>query len=85
MNEVFELTYHGGGGFTYTEVWNMDVPKRRFNIKKIKEYLEKVEEMRNKENQKVTEKTDPKSLKIPNFVKNQAKEQTYVSKVKPKA
>ena len=85
MNEVFELTYHGGGGFTYTEVWNMDVPKRRFNIKKIKEYLEKVEEMRNKENQKVTEKTDPKSLKIPDFVKNQAKEQTYVSKVKPKA
>ena len=47
MTEVFELTYHGGGGFTYSEVWNMDVNKRRFNLKKINEYLERVEEARN--------------------------------------
>ena len=65
MTEVFELTYHGEGGFTYSEVWNMDVPKRRFNLKKINEYLEKVEEVRNKDRQKVTEKTDPKSIKLP--------------------
>jgi hypothetical protein len=58
MTEIFELTYHGGGGFTYSEVWNMDVPKRRFNLKKINEYLEKVEEMRNQGQQKVTEKTE---------------------------
>jgi len=37
MTEVFDLVYHGGGGFTYNEVWQMDVPKRRFNIKKINE------------------------------------------------
>ena len=84
MNEVFELTYHGGGGFTYSEVWNMDVPKRRFNLKKINEYLEKVEEMRNKERQKVTEKTDPKSIKVPDFVKTKPEQPTFVSKVKPK-
>lgn len=82
MNEVFELTYHGGGGFTYSEVWNMDVPKRRFNLKKINEYLEKVEEMRNKDAQKVTEKTDPKSIKIPDFVKTNQDKPTFVSKVK---
>lgn len=84
MNEVFELTYHGGGGFTYTEVWNMDVPKRRFNLKKINEYLEKVQEMRNKQEKKVTEKTDPKSIQIPDFVSQNKKESSYVSKIKSK-
>jgi hypothetical protein len=84
MTEIFELTYHGGGGFTYSEVWNMDVPKRRFNLKKINEYLEKVEEIRNESRQKITEKTDPNKLKIPDFVKSKSEESTFVSKVKTK-
>jgi len=84
MTEVFELTYHGGGGFTYSEVWNMDIPKRRFNLKKINEYLEKVEEIRNESRQKITEKTDPNKLKIPDFVKSKSEESTFVSKVKTK-
>lgn len=83
MNEVFELTYHGGGGFTYSEVWNMDVPKRRYNLKKINEYLEKVEEIRNQHSQKITEKTDPKSIKIPDFAKPK-EEPTFVSNIKTK-
>jgi hypothetical protein len=84
MTEVFELTYHGGGGFTYTEVWNMDVPKRRFNLKKINEHLEKIEEIRNKQNQQVTEKTDMNKFKIPDVVKSKLEEPTFVSKVKTK-
>ena len=64
MTEVFELTYHGGGGFTYSEVWNMDVSKRRFNLKKINDYLEKVEEIRNQDRQQVTNKTDMSKFKI---------------------
>ena len=84
MTEVFELTYHGGGGFTYTEVWNMDVPKRRFNLKKINEHLEKIEKIRNKQNQQVTEKTDINKFKIPDFVKSKLEEPTFVSKVKTK-
>jgi hypothetical protein len=84
MTEVFELTYHGGGGFTYTEVWNMDVPKRRFNLKKINEYLEKVDEVRNKEKQQVTEKTDMSKFKIPDVVKSKLEEPAFVSKVKTK-
>ena len=84
MTEVFELTYHGGGGFTYSEVWNMDIPKRRFNLKKINDYLEKVEEARNKENQIVTENTDMSKFKIPDIVKNKLDEPTFVSKVKTK-
>lgn len=84
MTEVFELTYHGGGGFTYSEVWNMDVPKRKFNLKKIGEYLDKVEEMRNEGRKQVTEKTDMSKFKIPDLVKNKIDEPTFVSKVKNK-
>jgi hypothetical protein len=85
MTEVFELTYHGGGGFTYSEVWNMDVPKRRFNLKKINEHLEKVQEMRDDQNKKITEKTDTGKLKIPDFVKTPSEDNTFVSKVKPRS
>jgi hypothetical protein len=84
MTEVFELTYHGGGGFTYSEVWNMDISKRRFNLKKINEYLEKVDELRNESRNKITEKTDTNKLKIPDFVKPKSEESTFVSKVKTK-
>lgn len=62
----------------------MDVPKRRFNLKKINEYLEKVEEVRNKEKQTVTEKTDMSKFKIPDVVKSKLEEPTFVSKVKTK-
>jgi hypothetical protein len=85
MTEVFELTYHGGGGFTYSEVWNMDVNKRRFNLKKINEYLERVEEVRNDQNKKITEKTDLNKINIPEFAKSKAEEPTFVSKVKSKS
>ena len=37
--EVHELTYHGGGGFTYSEVYSMPIYLRRFSLKKINEYL----------------------------------------------
>ena len=85
MTEVFELTYHGGGGFTYSEVWNMDVNKRRFNLKKINEYLERVEEVRNDQNKKITDKTDPSKINIPEYAKSRAEEPTFVSKVKSKS
>lgn len=62
----------------------MDVPKRRFNLKKINDYLEKVEAARNKENQIVTENTDMSKFKIPDIVKNKLEEPTFVSKVKTK-
>ena len=83
MTEVFELTYHGGGGFTYSEVWNMDIGKRRFNLKKINEHLQKVDELRNKSKETLTEKSDLKKMNIPDFAKNQDKP-TFVSKVKSK-
>jgi hypothetical protein len=84
MTEVFELTYHGGGGFGYFEVWNMPVPHRRFNLKKINEHLKKVQEIRDQQSQKVTENTNIDKFKIPDFVKEASKDFDFVSKAKPK-
>jgi hypothetical protein len=83
MTECFELTYHGGGGFSWSEVWNMPVTTRRFNLKKINQYLEKVEEARNDGQKKITEKTDPNKIKIPEFAKPKD-ESEFISKVKTK-
>jgi isopentenyl phosphate kinase len=86
MTEVFDLVYHGGGGFSYTEVWEMDIPKRRFNIKKINEHLERQRQMQEDENNVLTDKSDNSKMIIPEFAKPKAEEKpTFVSKVKPKA
>jgi hypothetical protein len=82
MQEVFELTYHGGGGFSYSEVWNMDIPKRRYNIKKINEYLEKVKAAREENSRVITETTDVKKTIIPKFLSDTKDLPTYSSTVK---
>lgn len=83
MTEVFDLVYHGQGGFAYSEVWNMPVRIRRYNIKKINEFLEMVEEKRNT-NQMVT--ADKPLVSKPNIPNEQVQRSipTYTSKVKPK-
>ena len=40
-NEIFNLVYHGGGGFDYESVYNMPIWLRQYNIKKIIDYNEK--------------------------------------------
>jgi hypothetical protein len=86
FRECFELVYHGGGGFSWSEVWNMPISHRRFNLKSIHEYLEKVEEMKSKNNEKLTDKSDMTSgVKIPDYInKLSQKEPTFTSKVKGK-
>jgi hypothetical protein len=84
MTEVFELTYYGGGGFNYSEVWNMPVPYRRFNLKKISQHLEKVKEAREEAQgkQTITEKTNVSKIRLPDQFKKGNQESTYVSNVK---
>lgn len=85
MSECFELTYHGGGGFSYSEVWNMPVFHRRYNLKKINEYLEKVRQAQEEQNNVITEKTDIKKTIIPKFVTDtKGLPSTYSTKVKSK-
>lgn len=85
MTEVFELVYHGNGGFNWHDVWNMPVPHRKFSLRKINEFLGKVQEQRDQQAQKVTEKTDMSKFKIPDEIKQaMTKAPDFVSKPKPK-
>ncbi len=61
----------------------MPVSHRRFNLKKINEYLEKVQAIRDEQQQKITENTDMKKFKIPDAVKEASKKYDFVSKAKP--
>jgi hypothetical protein len=85
MTEVFELVYHGGGGFSWSEVYDMSVTHRRFNLKKINEYIQKVEELKDDQSKKITEKTDPNKINVPEFARSKSEEPTFVSKVKSKS
>ena len=38
FSQVHDLVFHGGGGFQYTEVYNMPIWLRTFHINKISEY-----------------------------------------------
>ena len=38
FSQVHDLVFHGGGGFQYTEVYNMPIWLRKFHTNKISEY-----------------------------------------------
>lgn len=42
LTEVHEAVYYGGGGYTWSEVYNMPIYLRRFTLLKIKEHIENV-------------------------------------------
>ena len=79
--EVFELTYHGGGGFSWSEVMDMPINERRLNIKFINEHLKKVQEIQ-QENQMVT--ADKPLITKPNIKSSDDSKPTYKSTVKSK-
>lgn len=71
MEEVHDLVYHGGGGFIYSEVWNMPVMTRRYHIRKINDYLEKKAEAEKAAYEGSSGKIDPKAQKqiqVPDFI-----------------
>jgi hypothetical protein len=71
MTEIHDLTYHGGGGFIYSEVWQMPVMTRRYHIKKINEFLQKkseAEEKAMKGSNTMDAKSYAKSTNVPDFV-----------------
>jgi hypothetical protein len=82
MNEVFELSFYGGGGFPYSEVWNMDIPKRKYNLSKVTQHYEKIQEKRDEKANVITEKTDIKKTIIPKFLQDTKDLPTYSSTVK---
>lgn len=72
MNEVHDLTYHGGGGFIYSDVWNMPIMTRRYHIQKINDFLQKKveaeEKAMNSSSGKVNSKTMMSKPSVPDFV-----------------
>jgi hypothetical protein len=63
MAEIHDLVYHGQGGFTYTEVYNMPIRYRQYHIKKINEYMKELEEARDKTQ---APQKNPKEILSPN-------------------
>jgi len=44
MSEIHDLVFHGGGGFIWSEVYEMPIVTRRFHIRKINDFNEKQQE-----------------------------------------
>lgn len=76
---MFELTYHGGGGFSWSEVMDMPIGERRLNIKFINEHLQKLQEIQ-QERQLVT--ADKPMISKPDIKQLDGMTPTYTSKVK---
>ena len=71
MNEIHDLVYHGGGGFIYSEVWQMPIMTRRYHINKINDFLRKkaeAEEKAMKGSNTIDAKSYVKSVDVPDFV-----------------
>lgn len=47
-NEVHDLVYHGGGGYSYSEVYNMPIYLRRYSITRINNFLKEKKEAEEK-------------------------------------
>ena len=41
FDQIHDLVYHGGGGFIYSEVYNMPIWLRKFHIHKVSEWNKK--------------------------------------------
>jgi hypothetical protein len=58
--EIFSLCYHGKGGFTWDEVYNLPIYLRRFYIQQINKAIES-------QNKAESAASKPKSKAAPNF------------------
>jgi len=54
LDEIFLLCYHGNGGWTHDEVYNMPIRYRHFYLHKISETVEKQNEAIEKQNESMT-------------------------------
>lgn len=63
MTEIYELVRHGGGGFTYEELYKMPLHIRRFNYNML------LKEFRDKEEQQKTS-SNKQELTVPEHVKS---------------
>jgi hypothetical protein len=55
-SQIFDLIFHGNGGFTFSDVYNMPVWARKFYIGKIIKWKEEEKKAYDKESQKAKSK-----------------------------
>ena len=53
---LFDLIYHGNGGFTWSDVYNMPTWARKFYISKIIEFNQEKQKAEQKEHNKIKSK-----------------------------
>lgn len=70
MDEIHDLVYHGGGGFIYSEVWQMPIMTRRYHIRKINDFLQKKAdaEKETMKGNKIDPKSHSKQVQVPDFI-----------------
>jgi hypothetical protein len=51
-SQIFDLIYHGNGGFTFSDVYNMPLWVRRFYISKIIEFKQEEKKAHDREMKK---------------------------------
>ena len=39
--QIFQMAYHSGGGFTFTEIYNLPIWMRRFYFKELEDQIKK--------------------------------------------
>lgn len=54
---IFDLIYHGNGGFTFSDVYNFPIWVRKFYINKIIEFKKEEKQAHDKEAAKIRSKT----------------------------
>ena len=57
FKQIHEIVFHGGGGYTWTEVYNMPIWLRNFTFNKMKEHFEKQSEQAEKQVESNTNKS----------------------------
>ena len=66
FSQIHEIVFHGKGGYTWSDVYNMPLWLRKFTFEKIKEFYEKEKEEMEKRN-KQTSNESPNKLSRPNI------------------
>ena len=66
FSQIHEIVFHGKGGYTWNDVYNMPLWLRKFTFEKIKEFYEKEKEEMEKRT-KQTSNESPSKLSRPNI------------------
>ena len=67
FSQIHEIVFHGKGGYTWNDVYNMPLWLRKFTFEKIKEFYEKEKDEMEKRNKQTSNNSSSK-LARPNII-----------------